>query len=52
MIPAGQTVEPSGLVTERERAIMAQTRHKSLITLRGYIRLGSLFLDNPAAALL
>ncbi len=48
----------SGLVTEAvragvsERAIMAQTRHKSLITLRGYIRLGSLFLDNPAAALL
>lgn len=48
----------SGLVTEAvragvsERAIMAQTRHKSLITLRGYIRLGSLFLDNPAATLL
>jgi site-specific recombinase XerD len=33
----------------RERAIMNQTGHKSLPTLRRYIREGSLFLDNAAA---
>ena len=32
-----------------ERAIMAQTGHRSLGTLRKYIREGSLFLDNAAA---
>lgn len=32
-----------------ERAIMAQTGHRSLRTLRKYIREGSLFLDNAAA---
>lgn len=32
-----------------ERAIMAQTGHKSLATLRRYIRDGSLFLENAAA---
>lgn len=32
-----------------ERAIMAQTGHKSLATLRKYIREGSLFLENAAA---
>ena len=48
----------AGLATEAvragvpERAIMAQTRHRSVLTFRGYVRTGSLFLDNPAAALL
>jgi len=48
----------AGLATEAvragvpERSIMAQTRHKSVTTFRGYVRTGSLFLDNPAAALL
>lgn len=48
----------AGLATEAvraglsERAIMAQTRHISVVTFRGYVRTGSLFLDNPAAALL
>jgi integrase len=32
-----------------ERAIMAQTGHRSLVTLRKYIREGSLFLENAAA---
>jgi len=32
-----------------ERAIMAQTGHRSLATLRRYIREGSLFLENAAA---
>lgn len=32
-----------------ERAIMAQTGHKSLTTMRKYIREGSLFLENAAA---
>jgi site-specific recombinase XerD len=32
-----------------ERAIMAQTGHRSVITLRKYIREGSLFLENAAA---
>lgn len=32
-----------------ERAIMRHTGHKSLATLRTYIREGSLFLENPAA---
>jgi hypothetical protein len=32
-----------------EAQIMAQTGHKSLPVLRGYIRRGSLFLDNAAA---
>jgi site-specific recombinase XerD len=32
-----------------ERAIMAQTGHKSLTTVRKYIREGSLFLENAAA---
>jgi integrase len=32
-----------------ERAIMAQTGHRSLTTLRKYIRDGSLFLENAAA---
>jgi hypothetical protein len=34
-----------------EVAIMRQTRHKSLNTLRKYIRDRSLFRDNPAAKL-
>jgi integrase len=34
-----------------ERAIMAQTGHKSLPMVRRYIRLGSLFSDNAAAAI-
>ena len=48
----------AGLATEAvragvsERAIMAQTRHKSVVAFRGYVRTGSLFLENPAAALL
>jgi len=33
-----------------ERAIMAQTGHRSLIVARGYIREGSLFRENAAAA--
>jgi len=33
-----------------ERAIMAQTGHRSLTTLRKYIREGSLFLENAAGA--
>jgi site-specific recombinase XerD len=32
-----------------ERAIMRHTGHRSLATLRNYIREGSLFLENPAA---
>jgi hypothetical protein len=32
-----------------ERAIMAQTGHRSLATLRKYVREGSLFLENAAA---
>ena len=32
-----------------ERAIMAQTGHRSLATLRKYLREGSLFLENAAA---
>jgi integrase len=45
----------SGLATSAaaagvpERAIMAQTGHRSLATLRKYIRSGSLFLENAAA---
>ena len=45
----------SGLATSAaaagvsERAIMAQTGHRSLVTLRKYIRSGSLFLENAAA---
>ncbi len=45
----------SGLATSAaqagvpERAIMAQTGHRSLTTLRRYIRSGSLFLENAAA---
>ena len=34
-----------------ERAIMAQTGHKSLPMVRSYIREGSLFRDNAAAVL-
>jgi integrase len=34
-----------------ERLIMAQTGHKSLTVLRGYIRDGSLFSDNPVGRL-
>ena len=33
-----------------ERSIMAQTGHRSLVVARGYIREGSLFRDNAAAA--
>jgi integrase len=33
-----------------ERAIMAQTGHRSLLTVRRYIRAGSLFQENAAAA--
>jgi integrase len=33
----------------RERAIMTRTGHRSLATLRKYIREGSLFLENAAA---
>src|SRR5207248_8144736 len=32
-----------------ERSIMNQTRHRSLVVARGYIRSGSLFRDNAAA---
>ena len=32
-----------------ERAIMAQTGHRSLTTVRKYIREGSLFLENAAS---
>jgi integrase len=45
----------SGLATSAaaagvpERVIMAQTGHRSLTTLRKYIRSGSLFLENAAA---
>lgn len=35
-----------------ERAIMRHTRHKSVTVARGYIRKGSIFLDNPAVSLL
>jgi hypothetical protein len=34
-----------------ERAIMAQTGHKSLTVARRYIRAGNFFRDNAAAAL-
>jgi site-specific recombinase XerD len=45
----------SGLITAAsteisERAIAAHTRHQNLAVLRGYIRHGSLFTDNPSAA--
>jgi hypothetical protein len=33
-----------------ERAIMQQTGHRSVATVRRYIRDGSLFRDNAAAA--
>lgn len=45
----------AGLATEAARcgagevAIMAQTGHRSVATLRGYIRLGNLFVNNAAA---
>lgn len=45
----------SGLATtlaklgKSERTIMAQTRHKSEAIVRRYIRMGSLFADNPVA---
>ena len=48
----------SGFCTEAaragasERAIMAQTGHRSTLTLRGYIRDGGMFLDHPGAKLL
>lgn len=32
-----------------EAQIMQQTRHRSLAVMRGYVRRGGLFLDNPAA---
>jgi hypothetical protein len=32
-----------------ERVIMAQTRHKSVVMVRRYIREGSLFRENAAA---
>ncbi len=32
-----------------ERSIMNQTGHRSLVVARGYIRQGTLFLDNAAA---
>jgi integrase len=32
-----------------EAAIMAQTRHRSLAVMRGYVRRGGLFLDNAAS---
>ena len=47
----------SGLATSAaiagasEAAIMRQTRHRSLVTVRRYIRDGSLFRDNAAAVL-
>ncbi len=53
-IYAGHSLR-AGLVTSAaaagvpERAIMAQTGHKSLVTLRRYIRDGSLFRENAAA---
>jgi integrase len=34
-----------------ERAIMAQTGHRSVTTLRGYIRRGTLFEENAAGYL-
>jgi integrase len=48
----------SGLATSAarvgrsERAIMAQTGHKSVLMVRRYIRAGSLFTENAAAGLL
>lgn len=47
----------AGFATEAARmgfdamAIASQTRHRSLETLRGYVRRGSLFHNNPSAAL-
>jgi integrase len=47
----------AGLATQaylngaNELAIMQQTGHRSLATVRKYIRDGSLFRDNPAAKL-
>lgn len=35
-----------------EHDIMRQTRHRSVQSFRGYVRKGSLFLDNPAGRLL
>lgn len=35
-----------------EREIMRQTRHRSVAVFRGYVRKGSLFVDNPAGRLL
>ncbi len=46
--------EPSGVATAAaaagvsERALMAQTGHRWLATLRKYIRVGALFPDNAA----
>jgi hypothetical protein len=37
-------------VDAEERQIMAQTRHRSLFVVRRYIRDGSLFRGNAAAA--
>jgi hypothetical protein len=47
---AGLATSAAALGVE-ERAIMAQTRHRSVIVARRYIRDGSLFRGNAAAAM-
>lgn len=42
-------LDPTQFAGHSLRAIMAQTGHHSLTTLREYIRGGSLFLENAAA---
>lgn len=46
---AGHSLRAGLAAAVPERTIMAQTGHKSLTTLRKYIREGSLFLENAAA---
>jgi hypothetical protein len=47
----GEPVENRRAAELRGPAIMAQTGHRSLPRVRRYIRLGTLFSDNAAAAI-
>jgi hypothetical protein len=48
-LPARRPRHAAAAAGVPERAIMAQTGHRSLATLRKYVREGSLFLENAAA---
>jgi hypothetical protein len=56
IVTVKRSAEPAGLTTSatmagvEERAIMQQTRHRSVMVARRYIRDGSLFQENAAAA--